>query len=80
MRTAVFSRSGKPLRVLDTPIPKIVVSEILTLVSYCGICGKDIHGTREGSFMVPPDTILGLEFRERIVDRGSAVRDGEFSQ
>ncbi|MAJ87032.1 MAG: hypothetical protein CBD08_003175 [Cellvibrionales bacterium TMED148] len=43
------------------------------------MCGTDIHATCEGPFMIPPDTMLGHEFRGRIADLGSAVRDGEFS-
>ena len=62
MRAAVFSSPGEPLRVVDKPIPQVAASEMLMQVSYCGICGTDIHATREGPFLVPPDTILGHEF------------------
>ena len=79
MRAAVFSSPGEPLRVVDKPIPQIAASEMLMQVSYCGICGTDIHATREGPFLVPPDTILGHEFCGRIAELGSAVQDGEYS-
>ena len=73
MRSAVFSKLGESLRVLEKFIPKKAACELLMQVSYCGICGTDFHSKREGPFVVPSDTILGYEFCMRIVKLGCAV-------
>ena len=49
---------------------------MLVKVSHCGICGTDIHASREGPFMAPPETIFGHEFTGEIVEIGNALEGG----
>ena len=74
MKAAVFKEVGKPLEVetVDDPTPE--PSELVLKVGYCGICGTDLHSTREGAATVPCDSILGHEFCGEVVERGSALQ------
>ncbi len=52
---------------------------MLVKVSHCGICGTDIHASREGPFMAPPETIFGHEFSGEIIEIGSALQGKDFA-
>ena len=54
MKAAVFEGPGRPLAIKDVPTPEIGDAEMLVKVRRCGICGTDIHASREGPFMAPP--------------------------
>ncbi|MEM9623484.1 MAG: zinc-binding dehydrogenase [Pseudomonadota bacterium] len=73
MRAAVFTGPGAPLSIQDIDKPEIASDEILVRVSHCGICGTDIHASREGPFMAPPNTVFGHEFSGEIVEVGNAL-------
>jgi len=73
MKAAVFSRPGAPLTIQEVDIPDISADEMLVAVSRCGICGTDIHASREGPFMAPPNTIFGHEFSGEIVKVGDNI-------
>ncbi len=75
MKAAVFKQVGQPLVVETVADPTPEASELVVKVSYCGICGTDLHSTREGAFAVPCDSILGHEFCGHVVETGSALRD-----
>lgn len=79
MRAAVFTGHGAPLSIQNIDVPEIAEDEMLVRVSHCGICGTDIHASREGPFMAPPNTVFGHEFSGEIVELGSALTDGEFA-
>ena len=79
MKAAVFSKPGEPLTVQQVDKPEIGDDEMLVAVKRCGICGTDIHASREGPFMAPPNTIFGHEFSGEIVAIGSSLADGDFS-
>ncbi len=79
MRAAVFTGPDAPLSIQDIDEPKIDDDEILVRVSHCGICGTDIHASREGPFMAPPNTVFGHEFSGEIVELGTALKGGTFS-
>jgi 2-desacetyl-2-hydroxyethyl bacteriochlorophyllide A dehydrogenase len=79
MRAAVFTGPGEPLSIQDIDKPEIAEDEILVQVAHCGICGTDIHASREGPFMAPLNTVFGHEFSGEIVEMGSSVDSGEFS-
>ena len=51
MKAAVFHQPGQPLSIQDIPTPTISSREMLVKVSHCGICGTDIHASKEGPFM-----------------------------
>ncbi len=79
MRAAVFTGPGAPLSIEDIDIPEIADDELLVRVSHCGICGTDIHASKEGPFMAPPNTVFGHEFSGEIVEVGDAVTEGAFA-
>lgn len=79
MRAAVFSGPGLPLTIQDIDRPQIASDEILVRVAHCGICGTDIHASREGPFMAPPNTVFGHEFSGEIVELGSALTGQQFN-
>ncbi len=79
MRAAVFTGPGEPLSIQEIDKPAIADDEILVQVANCGICGTDIHASREGPFMAPLNTVFGHEFSGEIVELGSAVDASEFS-
>ena len=59
MKAAVFQGPGQPLEIKDIAAPEIGDNEMLVKVRRCGICGTDIHASREGPFMAPPETVFG---------------------
>ena len=79
MKAAVFNKPGEPLQIQEVDKPIIEAEEMLVKVSRCGICGTDIHASRQGAFMAPPNTIFGHEFSGEIVEIGSKLADGKFS-
>jgi 2-desacetyl-2-hydroxyethyl bacteriochlorophyllide A dehydrogenase len=79
MKAAVFNKPGEPLQIQEVDKPIIEADEMLVKVSRCGICGTDIHASRQGAFMAPPNTIFGHEFSGEIVEIGNKLTDGEFS-
>ena len=74
MRAAVFKGIGQSLQVEKVPDPSPEASELVVEVSYCGICGTDLHSTREGAFAAECDSILGHEFCGHIAEIGSALK------
>ena len=78
MRAAVFKGPGQPLEIQDIDVPTIADDEMLVRVSRCGICGTDIHASREGPFMAPPNTVFGHEFTGEVVEVGASIQGGEF--
>ena len=79
MKAAVFPGPGKPLEIRDVPAPEIAEDEMLLRVRRCGICGTDIHASREGPFQAPPETVFGHEFVGEIIEIGSTLAGGEFN-
>ena len=79
MKAAVFHQPGQPLSIQDIPTPTISSREMLVKVSHCGICGTDIHASKEGPFMAPPETVFGHEFTGEIVSIGDDLVNGTFS-
>jgi (R,R)-butanediol dehydrogenase/meso-butanediol dehydrogenase/diacetyl reductase len=78
MKAAVFQGPGKSLEVREIEIPTIAEDEVLLKVAHCGVCGTDIHASKEGPFMVPENTVFGHEFSGRIVELGSEVDHKRF--
>ncbi len=58
MRAAVLGDGGA-FRVEDVARPVPEGHQLLIRVSYCGICGSDLHALRAGA--VPPGAVLGHE-------------------
>lgn len=77
MKAAVFKEVGQPLSVetVDNPTPE--ASEMVLKVAYCGVCGTDLHATREGLTTASQGRILGHEFVGTIADVGKQA-DGNW--
>jgi 2-desacetyl-2-hydroxyethyl bacteriochlorophyllide A dehydrogenase len=77
MKAAVFKEVGKPLSVekVDDPVPE--ASELVMKVNFCGICGTDLHATREGLTTACCDQILGHEYVGEVVEVGKEA-DGDW--
>ena len=71
MKAAVFKGAGQPLVVEEKPDPAPGQRQLVVAVDYCGICGTDLHSTREGPAMLPCDSVLGHEFVGEVVELGA---------
>jgi (R,R)-butanediol dehydrogenase / meso-butanediol dehydrogenase / diacetyl reductase len=56
---------------IDRPVPG--VGEVLVDVSYCGICGSDLHMLGMPAEMVPAGLVLGHEFTGVIAELGAGA-------
>lgn len=74
MKTAVFRDFDSPLAIEERPQPRPADDEVVVEVARCGICGSDLHMTREPAFGIRPGAILGHEFAGRVAEVGHAVR------
>jgi (R,R)-butanediol dehydrogenase/meso-butanediol dehydrogenase/diacetyl reductase len=74
MKAAVFEEVGKPLSIqtVDDPVP--APGGLVMKVGYCGICGTDLHATREGMTTACCGQILGHEYVGEIVEVGKEAR------
>lgn len=70
-QAAVLVEYGKPLRILELPVPKVERRAILVKVEMAGICGTDVHLQKGELTIKPPLPILpGHETIGRIVEIG----------
>jgi len=70
MKAAVFKAVGTPLSIEKVDDPTPASSELVMKVSYCGICGTDLHATREGLTTACCGQILGHEYVGEIAEIG----------
>ncbi len=73
MKAAVFRGLHQPLVIEELPEPRPAADQVVIEVGRCGICGSDLHMTREPAFGLAPGAVLGHEFAGRIVERGASV-------
>jgi (R,R)-butanediol dehydrogenase/meso-butanediol dehydrogenase/diacetyl reductase len=71
MKAAVLAGEGR-FEVRDVPEPEPTGNQVLIRVSYCGICGSDLHLLRAGS--LTPGAILGHEIAGEVIGLGPKVR------
>jgi len=76
MKAAVFKEVGRPLVVENVPDPTPAPSELVVKVGFCGVCGTDLHATREGLTTACHGQILGHEFVGEIVEVGREAEGG----
>lgn len=76
MKAAVFKAVGQPLQVETVPDPSPERSELVVKVGFCGICGTDLHATREGLTTACCGQILGHEFVGEVVEVGPQAEGG----
>ncbi|GAB5451934.1 MAG: alcohol dehydrogenase catalytic domain-containing protein [Halioglobus sp.] len=77
MKAAVFKEVGQPLAVESVADPKPEPTELVMKVGFCGICGTDLHATREGLTTACCGQILGHEYVGEIVEVGKEA-DGDW--
>ena len=70
MKAAVFKEVGEPLQVESVADPVPRGDGLVVKVAYCGVCGTDLHATREGLTTACCDQILGHEYVGEIVEVG----------
>lgn len=70
MKAAVFKEVGKPLQVESVADPVPEDSGLVLKVGYCGVCGTDLHATREGLTTACCGQILGHEYVGEVVEVG----------
>lgn len=74
MKAAVFRDFQSPLIIEETAEPHPAEEEVLLRVTCCGICGSDLHMTREPMLGAKPGAVLGHEFSGEVVELGRAAR------
>jgi len=77
MKAAVFEAVGKPLEVKTVDDPTPDPGGLVMKVGYCGICGTDLHATREGLTTACCGQVLGHEYVGEIVEVGKEA-DGDW--
>jgi (R,R)-butanediol dehydrogenase/meso-butanediol dehydrogenase/diacetyl reductase len=70
---AVKVAEDRRLVAVECPAPEPGPGQVLVEVSYCGICGSDLH-FREVPELFPAGTVPGHEFSGRIASVGDRVR------
>lgn len=73
MKAAVFHALDRPLAVETIADPTPAPDELVIKVGRCGICGSDLHMTREPLFGLQPGAVLGHEFAGEVVALGKAA-------
>jgi 2-desacetyl-2-hydroxyethyl bacteriochlorophyllide A dehydrogenase len=69
---AVAISDDRSLRVIELKEPDLQPDEVRLDVSFCGICGSDLHMREMPE--IPAGIIMGHEFTGVIIETGSAVR------
>lgn len=72
MRAAVFHGPNIPLSIEDRQTPSARPGDIVIKVSYCGICGSDLHATEPGPTSLEIGTVLGHEFAGIVTQSAAA--------
>ena len=71
MKAAVFKEVGTPLVVENVADPEPDPRGLVMKVAYCGVCGTDLHATREGLTTACCGQILGHEYVGEIAEVGA---------
>lgn len=74
MKAAVFRGFNQALEIDQVPEPRPGADQVLIQVARCGICGSDLHMTREPALGIRPGAILGHEFSGEVVEVGAAAQ------
>lgn len=73
MKAAVY-KAPKTIAIEEVDEPKIGPEDVLVRVSACGICGSDLYGYKDGSY-IQPGQIMGHEFSGEVVDVGREIKN-----
>lgn len=74
MKALLLSEYSR-LDIVDVPMPRPGVGEVLVKVQACGICGSDVHGYDGSSGRRIPPLIMGHEAAGTIASTGPGVSD-----
>lgn len=74
MRAAQLTEPGKPLQLVEVPVPKPKRGEVLLKVKAAGICSSDLHYQDGRSKVTRLPITLGHEVAGEIVECGEAVK------
>jgi alcohol dehydrogenase len=69
---AVFHRPGRPLELVEVPVPEPRGGEVLVRVTLCTLCRSDLH-THAGRRAEPTPAVLGHEAVGRVAAFGPAA-------
>jgi propanol-preferring alcohol dehydrogenase len=73
MRAMVFEEVGRPLRLVERPVPKPEPGQLLMRVLACGVCRTDLH-LLDGEVDVPhPPRVLGHQIVGEVQPGGQRV-------
>jgi len=70
MKSAVYN--GKTVTLTESPIPRLLNTQVLIRIKACGICGTDL-AIANGDLPSLTPIILGHEFSGEIIELGSQV-------
>jgi len=73
MQAAQLAEPGKPLELVEVPVPEPGFAEVLIRVKACGICSSDIHYQDGRSEVTKLPITLGHEIAGEIVECGESV-------
>jgi len=74
MKAAVFHEPNKPMTIEDIKEPTPGPDDLILKVRNCGICGTDLHMTKQSSMTVPPNTVMGHEFSGEVYEVGKNLK------
>lgn len=74
MKAAVFRDFTAPLEIDQVADPRPALDQLLIRVARCGICGSDLHMTREPAMGVQPGAVLGHEFAGEVIELGAGAQ------
>ena len=80
MKAVAFQGLHQPLAEAELPDPTPAADEVVVRVGRCGICGSDLHMTKDPAYGCQPGDVLGHEFAGEVVETGgevSGLRAGE---
>jgi (R,R)-butanediol dehydrogenase / meso-butanediol dehydrogenase / diacetyl reductase len=70
VKAAIFRDFDQPLQLGEIAEPRPAADQLLIRVARCGICGSDLHMTREPAMGIRPGAVLGHEFSGGLGDAG----------
>ncbi|MEW5925232.1 MAG: zinc-dependent alcohol dehydrogenase family protein [Candidatus Zixiibacteriota bacterium] len=75
MKAMVFRKAGKPLELMQLPVPKPNENQLLIKVHACGVCRTDLHIV-DGELTAPKKLLIpGHEIVGTVAQIGDAVTD-----
>lgn len=77
-----FAKKERAARLEEIDIPKPQKGEVLLEVSYCGICGSDLHAwlNHKGYESVLPEVTFGHELSGSVIELGEGVNKWKIGQ